>query len=169
MGKWGAAAVLLLAGFAALFPRFMPWAYVAAFVAFELWLVGRMGAVGKGPVPVDEPPYRFTAEEAELVGRYRFYFTYPALARDASSVLSALGLSAIALALWLTFMQALVPAALIGLNLFAVARLTRKVAPLMPLRVAASKGDRAALRALELHDPLWEKISAANAADVRAG
>jgi len=169
MGKWGAAAALTLAGFAALYPRLAPWAYIAAFVAFELWLAGRMGAVGKGPVAVNEPPYSFTAEEAELIARYRFYFTYPAIARESASVLSALGLSAIALALWLTFMQALLPAALIGLNLFAVARLTKRVAPLLPLRMAASKGDRAALRALELHDPLWEKIRVANAAGVRSG
>ena len=32
----------------------------------------------------------------------------------------------------------------------------------MALRIAASKGDRAALRMLELHDPLWAKIRAAN-------
>ena len=167
MGKWGAAAVLALAGFAALYPRVAPWAYIAAFFAFELWLVGRMKTAGKGPVAVDGPPYRFTAEEAGLVGRYRFYFTYPVIAREAAPVLSALGLSAIALALWLTFMQALLPAALIGVNLFALARLTKQVAPLLPLRLAASKGDRAALRALELHDPLWEKIRAVNAAEVR--
>lgn len=162
MGKWGALAILFLAGFAALFPRIMPWAYVAAFMAFELWLVRRMGAVGKGPVAVDEPPYRFTAEEAGLVERYRFYFTYPAIAREASSVLAALGLTAIALAIWLTFVQAIIPAVLTGVNLFAVARLTRRAAPLVGLRIAASKGDRAALRALELHDPLWAKINAAN-------
>jgi hypothetical protein len=167
MGKWSAAAVLALAGFAALYPRVVPWVYIAAFFAFELWLAGRMKTAGKGAVAVDEPPYRFTAEEAGLVGRYRFYFTYPVIAREAAPVLSALGLSAIALALWLTFMQALLPAALIGVNLFAVARLTKQVAPLLPLRMAASKGDRAALRALELHDPLWEKIRAANAAEVR--
>ncbi len=169
MGKWGAAAVLLLAGLAALYPRVMPWAYVAAFVAFELWLAGRMGAGGKGPVAVDEPPYRFSAEEAELIGRFRFYFTYPVVAREASSVLSALGLSAIVLALWLTFMQALLPAVLIGINLFVVGRLTKRLAPLLALRAAAARGDRAALRALELHDPLWAKIRAANAADVRSG
>jgi len=169
MGKWGALAVLLLAGFAALYPRVVPWVYVAAFFAFELWLARRMRAVGKGAVAAGEPPYRFSAEEAELVARYRFYFTYPAIARESASVLSALGLSAIALALWLTFMQALLPAVLIGVNLFAVARLTKQVAPLLPLRMAAAKGDRAALRALELHDPLWQKIRAANAAGVTAG
>jgi len=162
MGKWGAAAVLLLAGFAALFPPVLSWAYVAAFVAFELWLATRIAKVGKEPVPVDEPPYRFSAEEAALLGRYRFYFTYPAIAREASSVLSAVGLSAIFLALWLTYTHALVQAVLTGLNLFAVGRLTKQLAPFFSLRIAASKGDRAALRALELHDPLWEKIRAAN-------
>jgi hypothetical protein len=168
MGKWGAAAILLLAGFAALYPRVMAWAYVAAFMAFELWLLRRMAAAGKGPVAVDEPPYRFSAEEAELVTRYRFYFTYPVVAREASSVLAALGLTAIVLALWLTFVQAFLPAVLIGVNLFAVARLTKRAAPLVGLRIAAAKGDRAALRALELHDPLWEKIRAANAAATTA-
>jgi hypothetical protein len=164
MGKYGAAGMLLLAGIAALYPRTMSWAYVAAFVAFELWLAGRMAAVSRGPVPVDEPPYRFTAEEAGLVGRYRFYFTYPAIAREAASVLSALGLSTILLAFWLLYSQALIQAALTGFNLFVVGRFTKQLAPLLVLRIAASKGDRAALRALELHEPLWLKIRAANAA-----
>jgi len=163
VGKYGAPAVLLLAGFAALFPQVVSWAYVAAVMSYELWLARRMAGTAKAPVPVEEPPYRFTAEEAELVGRYRFYFTYPVIAKEASSILSAIGLSAIFLALWLTYTHALIQAALIGFNLFAVSRLTKRVAPLMALRVAASKGDRAALRGLELHDPLWAKIRAANA------
>jgi hypothetical protein len=168
VGKYGAPAVLLLAGFAALFPQSVSWAYVAAFIGFELWLARRMATLGEGPVPVEEAPYRFTAEEAQLVERYRFYFTYPAIAKDASSVLSAIGLSAIFLALWLTYTHALVQAALTGINLFAVSRLTKRAAPLLALRIAASKGDRAALRALELHDPLWAKIRAANAAAATA-
>jgi len=45
-----------------------------------------------------------------------------------------------------------------------VGRLTKQLAPMLALRIAAAKGDRAALRALELHEPLWEKIRAANAA-----
>jgi hypothetical protein len=32
----------------------------------------------------------------------------------------------------------------------------------MAQRMNAAKGDRAALRVLELHDPLWAKINAAN-------
>ena len=164
MTRYGAAAMLLLAGFAALFPPVMSWVYVAAFMAFELWLAARIADTRKNPVPVDEPPYRFTGEEAELVTRYRFYFTYPAIAREASSVLSALGLSALLLAFWLLYRQALIPAVLTGLNLLVVGRLTKQLAPMLALRIAAAKGDRAALRALELHEPLWEKIRAANAA-----
>lgn len=40
------------------------------------------------------------------------------------------------------------------------------------LRIRASKGDQAALRLLELHDPLWTKIRAGNSdggADSGAG
>lgn len=163
MGKYGAVGILGLAGLAALNPG-LSWAYIAAFAAFELWLARRMALAARGPVPAEQAPYHFSAEEAAFVGRYRFYFAFPAIAREASSVLAALGLTAIVLAPWLTYKHALVQAALTGLNLFVVARFTKQFAPLMALRVAASKGDRAALRMLELHDPLWAKIRAANEA-----
>jgi hypothetical protein len=162
MGKYGALGILGIGGLAALNPGLMSWAYIGAFAAFELWLARRMASVRRHPVPEDEAPYHFTREEAGLVGRYRFYFAFPAIAREASSVLAALGLSALMLAPWLTYKHAFVQAALTGLNLFAVARFTKQLAPLMALRIAASKGDRAALRLLELHDPLWAKIRAAN-------
>ena len=155
-------AMLMLAGFAALNPASMSWVYVAAVAAFELWLLRRMAAAGRGPVAVGEPPYRFTAEEAQFVGRYRFYFAYPALAAGAASVLAALGLGGILLALWLTFKQAPVQGALVGLNLFAVGWFTRRVAPVYALRMAAARGKRDALRLLELHGPLWTKIREAN-------
>jgi hypothetical protein len=163
MGKYGAVALLVLAGLAALDPA-LSWAYIGVSAAFEVLLARRMALAARSPVPVDEAPYRFTAEEAAFVGRYRFYFAFPAAARDASSAIAALGLTALVLAPWLTFRQAYLQAVLIGLNLFVVARLTKQLAPQMPLRVAASKGDRAALRMLELHDPLWAKIRAANEA-----
>jgi hypothetical protein len=124
----------------------------------------RVTWVGAAAVAAGEPPYHFTDDEAALVQRYRFYFTYPALARECSSILAAIGLTALGLAPWLTYKRVLLPAALIGLNLFAVARFTKLVAPLMALRIAASRGDRAALRALEVHDPAWEKIRAGNRA-----
>lgn len=143
----------------------MAWIYVAAVALFELWLLQRSRALGDEPVAVSAEPYRFTADEARLVGRYRFYFTYPGLARDCSSVLAAVGLSGIVLGLWLTYKQAFLPAALIGANLFAVTRFTKVLAPLMALRLAASRGDRDALLMLEVHDPAWAKIRSANEAE----
>jgi hypothetical protein len=155
-------AMLVLAGWAALEPRPMSWVFMAAAAAFELWLAQGMRALDTGPVPVDAPPYRFTAEEAALVARYRFYFTFPAKAAQAGSVLSAIGLAGAVLALWLTYRQAFVEGALIGFNLFAVGWFTRRMAPVYALRIAASRGKRDALRLLELMDPLWAKIRAAN-------
>jgi hypothetical protein len=160
---YGAVAMLFLAGLAALYPQPMAWAYVVAFMGVEFWLLRRLNAAGSAPASVDEPPYRFTAEEAALIGRYRLYFTHPPVARAAASTLAAIGLSALVLSPWLIFRQALVPAFLVAVNLLAIGSLTRRVAPVMVLRIAASKGDREALRMLELHDPLWRKIQAANA------
>ena len=154
--------MLLLAGLAAINPATASWAYVVAVLAFELWLLRQIASAGSAPVRAGEAPYLFSEEEAGLVSRYRFYFTYPAVAREASSVLAALGLSALLLAPWLTYKHAFLQAALIGINLFAVARFTKLLAPLLALRIAASSGDRAALRMLELHDPAWAKIRAAN-------
>jgi hypothetical protein len=160
--KLGSVAMLIIAGWAALQPWPMSWVFIAAVAAFELWLAQRMGALNATPVAVDEPPYRFTAEEAALVARYRFYFTYPAFAAQAGSVLAAIGLSSALLALWLTYKQAFVEGALIGLNLFGVGWFTRRMAPVHALRIAASRGNREALRMLELVEPLWAKIRCAN-------
>ena len=157
MGGYASIGFLLLCGFTFLRSE-VSWIYLAAMAAFEIWLLRRLGSVRKGPVAVGEPPYRFDAEEAELVGRYRFYFTYPVVAREASSVLSALGLTALVLVPWLIYKLEFIQAFLVGVNLFLVARFTRQLAPLLALRVRANKGDRAALRMLELHEPIWKKI-----------
>jgi hypothetical protein len=154
--------VLLFAGWAALSPEPMAWIYIGVVALFDLWLLRRVRQAGSGPVAPGEPPYQFSEEEAALVQRYRFYFSYPALARDGSSILAAIGLTALGLAPWLTYKRVLLPALLIGVNLFAVARFTKLLAPLVVLRIAASRGDRAALRMLELHDPVWAKIRAGN-------
>jgi hypothetical protein len=164
-GGYGSVAVLLLAGWAALDPWPMSWLYLAAAFGFELWLARAIARAGYQPPAAGEAPYHFTEDEARLIGRYRFYFAMPGAARQCSSVLAATGLSALVLAPWLLYKQQLLPAALVGLNLLAVARLTKLVAPLMALTVAARRGDREALRALELHDPLWTKIRAANSQD----
>lgn len=157
MGGFVSVGLLFLAGLSFLWNE-ASWAYLAVLAMFEIWLLRRMGAVPRGPVAVDEAPYRFTAEEAALVERYRFYFTYPGVAKEASSVLAALGLSALVLAPWLTIKLQFIQAVLVGANLFVVGRLTRRLAPMLQLRVRANRGDREALRMLELHDPLWKKI-----------
>jgi pimeloyl-ACP methyl ester carboxylesterase len=149
--------VILLTGFSMLRSE-VSWAYLAFLAGYEIWLLRRLRGVGAGPVPVDEAPYRFTAEEAAFIERYRFYFTYPAMAKDASGVLSALGITALLLVPWFIYKAELVQAALIGANLFVIARMTKDLAPVLALRIRANKGDRAALRLLELHDPLWQKI-----------
>jgi hypothetical protein len=160
--RFGSVLMLMLAGWAALEPRPMSWVFMAAVAAFELWLAQGMRALDSGPVPVDQPPYRFSEEEAGLVARYRFYFTYPASAAQAASVLAAIGLSSVLLALWLTYRGAYAEGAALGLNLFAVGWFTRRVAPVHALRIAASRGKRDALRMLEVHDPAWAKIRQAN-------
>ena len=157
--------ILLLAGWAALSPQPMAWVYVAGVALFEFWLLRRIAALSKEPVATDTAPYHFSEEEVRLIHRYRFYFTFPAVAQAASSVLAAVGLSGLVLALWLTFRQAFVPALLIAANLFAVSRFTKVLAPLMALRIAASRGDRDALRMLEIHEPTWAKIRAGNEAE----
>ena len=159
MGALGAVVVLLLAGFTFLNTE-MCWAYLLAAAAFEAWLGWRVAAVGNAPVTPNEPPYAFTEDEARLVGRYRFYFTWPGVARESCNVLSALGLTAIVLTPWLTYKGAFLPAALAGLNLFPVAYFTRRLAPLMALRLRAYKGEREALALLGAHDPAWQKILA---------
>lgn len=162
MLKYASVLMLLLAGWAALNPQPMGWVFILAAVGFEYWLIYRMRRLERSPVPVDAPPYHFNAEEARFIQRYRFYFSFPTLAAQAGSVLSAIGLAGMVLALWLTYKQAFLMGALIGLNLFAVAWFTKRMAPLFALRIAASRGDREALRLLELHQPLWEKIHDAN-------
>jgi hypothetical protein len=159
--KFGAVVMLVLAGWAALDPQRMSWVFFGTALIFEVWLLLRMRAVERGAVAVGEPPYRFSAEEARFIERYRYYFTYPAVAAQAGSVLAAIGLASMVLALWLTFRQAFIPGALVGANLFIVGFLTKRVAPVFALRIAASRGDRQALRMLEMHDPLWAKIRAA--------
>jgi hypothetical protein len=136
---------LLLAGLTFLYGA-LAWLYIAAVALFELWLARRISAVGRDPVAAGEPPYNFSPEEAELVGRYRFHFTYPGVARQAASVLAAIGLASLVLAPWLTIKHQFAEAMVIGVNLFAVARFTKTLSPVLtPARV-------------EHHRSAWSKI-----------
>jgi hypothetical protein len=158
MGAWLSLAVLILGGFAALNPASMTWLYFAAVLAFEGWLFGIVRSVGARRVAPGEPPYHFDADEARLVERYPFYFTFPGIARHSSSVLAAIGLSSLLLAPWLTFRMAYVPALIAAANLLPVAWLTRRSAPTMALGLAANRGNREAVQLLSAHGTAWEKI-----------
>ena len=162
MGPWLSVAALVLAGWAALRPVPMAWLYLGAVLAFEAWLFARIRALGSARVAAGEAPYRFSEAEARLVGRYRFYFTYPMLAKHASSILAAIGLTTLGLAPWLTYRGALVPAAIAALNVLPVAWLTRRVAAVMTLNMQASRGNREVLEMLAAHAPAWEKIRRCN-------
>jgi hypothetical protein len=163
MIRYAAVVVLVLAGCVFLRTE-MSWVYIAAAIAMQVWLRYSMAALDREPVPVDEPPWHFSEEEARLVGRYAFYFHSPAMAKACASMLAALGLTSLLLALWLTYHQAIVQAVLIAANVLTVSRLTKLVAPVHALQQSASRGDREALRMLEAHETAWAKIRAANAA-----
>jgi hypothetical protein len=144
MGGYGTVGVLLLAGFSFLKPD-MAAAYLAGVLLFEAWVAARMRALGRHPADAGSPPYHFTDEEARLVGRYRWFFADEPKARQAGSVLAAIGLTALLLVPWLALKQAFVPAALIGVNVLAVAWLTRRLIPMADMSA------------------VWDKIRSGNA------
>jgi hypothetical protein len=148
-GPYVTLAFLLLAGLSFLLGG-LAWIYITAVLVFELWLARRIGAVGRDPVLPGEPPYHFTPEEARLVGRYRFHFTFPGVSRQAASVLAAIGLASLVLAPWLTIKHQFVEAVLVGINLFAVARFTRVLSPALPPDM------------VEHHRSAWSRIRSAN-------
>jgi len=121
--------VLMLAGWTFLNAGVV-WAYLGVALAFELWLLGKAAAMGRHPADAGVPPYHFTEEEARVVGRFRFYFTETGAARALASVLAAIGLTAIVLAPWLAYRNALLPAGLVLINMAAVVVLTRRVVPM---------------------------------------
>jgi hypothetical protein len=162
MGGWVSLGVLILAGLAALHPASISWLYVGAAAAFEAWLFGIMRSATRARVAAGEPPYHFSEQEARLVERYPFYFAFPGISKHASSVLAAIGISSIVLGSWLAWRAAYVPALLAVLNLLPVGWLTRRVAPLMTLGMAANRGDREALRMIEAHGTAWQKIRRCN-------
>ena len=144
MGGFGTVAVLLLAGWTFLEPALV-WAYLAAALAFELWLSWKIASVGRHPAAAGEPPYHFSEEEAQLVGRFRIWFTDQKLGRSLASILSALGLTALILAPWLAYKHAFASGGLVAANVLLATYLTRRLTPI---------GDTRAI---------WEKIHAGNA------
>lgn len=157
----GAVAVAALMAWAFLAPAAGAWAFAAADFAFLAWLareLRRSDAAllrARARQPLD-------ADEADLVTRYPLYFERPAFARECASTLAALGLASLVLVPWLTYKLQWAQAILIGVLVFALARLTKLMSPVSALKLATAKGDRSALRLLSAHDGAMRKLSSEN-------
>ena len=139
-------------------PAIGGWAFAGAELMFATWLRRRMRAMDAAALAAQarEP---LSDDELELVRRYAYYFAYPATARECASTLAALGLASLLLVPWLSYKLEFLPAILIGVMLFWVARLTKRVSPVDALRLATARGDRDALRLLSAHDSARQKLS----------
>lgn len=154
----GPAAVVALGGWAFLSPAAGAWAFAAAEFAFLAWLARQARGADAAALHgrAREP---FEPDEAELVQRYALYFARPGFARECASTLAAIGLASLVLVPWLTYKVQWAQAVLVGVLLFAVARLTRLMSPVNTLRLRTAKGDRDALRLLSAHDGAMRKLS----------
>jgi hypothetical protein len=153
----GTVAVAALAAWAFFSPPPGSWVFAVAELVFLAWLAREVRKADAAPLAAaaSEP---LKPDEAEIVRRFAFYFTRPPLAREFASILAALGLASLVLVPWLTYKLQWAQAILIGLLLFAVARLTKLLGPLFALRLAANTGDRDALRLLAAHDAALRKV-----------
>lgn len=159
MNGLGALAVAALAAWTFLAPPAGSWAFVAVEFAALAWLAHQMRRADAAALRARarEP---LDTDESDVVRRYAFYFSYPALARESASTLAALGLATLVLVPWLIYKLQWAQAILIGVLMFAVGRLTKLVSPVYALRLATAKGDRDALRLLSAHDGAARKLSA---------
>jgi hypothetical protein len=155
----GTIAVAGLTAWSFLTPMHGGWAFAAAEFAFLAWLAATLRKASASGLRARARP-ALGGDEDELVGRYPFYFERPPIAREHAATLAALGLASLVLVPWLIYRGQWAQAALIGMFVFAVARLTRALSPVLALRMATAKGDRDALRLLAAHDGAARKLSA---------
>jgi hypothetical protein len=152
----GALAVATLVAVTFLSTAAGAWAFAALEFAFLAWLANERRRVDSAALLGRNA---LEADEADIVRRYPLYFARPALARECASTLSAIGLATLVLVPWLTYRLQWAQAILIGVMLFAVARMTKLMSPVYALRLATAKGDRDALRLLSAHDGAMRKLS----------
>jgi hypothetical protein len=155
----GALVVAVLLGWVFLKPASGAWAFAGVEFAFLAWLARQVSSVDRAALRA-RARAPLEPDEDDIVRRYPFYFARTGVARECASTLAALGLASLIAVPWLTYMLVFAPAALIGIQLFAVARLTRLMSPVYSLRMATAKGDRDALRLLSAHDGAMGKLSA---------
>ena len=154
----GALAVAALVGWSFLAPAQGSWAFAAAEFAFLAGLARALRGASAAALS-SRSREALDADEADIVRRYPFYFARPQAARECASTLAAIGLASLVLVPWLTYRVQWAQAIVIGVQLFAVGKLTRLMSPVYALRMATAKGDRDALRLLSAHDSAMRKIS----------
>jgi hypothetical protein len=154
----GAMAVAALAAWTFLAPAEGAWAFAASDFAFIAWLAREVRRADAAALR-ERAGQPLEADEADIVARYPLYFARPGFARECASTLAALGLASVVLVPWLTYKYQWAQAIVIGVLLFAVARLTKLMSPASALRLATAKGDRDALRLLSAHDGAMRKLS----------
>lgn len=155
----GALAVFALGGWAFLSPAAGAWGFAAAEFALLAWLSHQVRG-GDAAALQSRAREPLADDEADLVRRYPFYFERPGFARECASTLAAIGLASLVLVPWLTYKLQWAQAVLIGVFVFVVARLTRRLSPVYALRLSVARGDRDALRLLSAHDGAARKLSA---------
>jgi hypothetical protein len=154
----GVMVVAALLAWSFLQPPAGSWAFAAAEFAFLAWLARELRRADAAALAMRaQPPLE--ADEADIVRCYPLYFARPAFARECASTLAAVGLASLVLVPWFTYKVQWPPAVLIGVMLFAVARLTKLLSPVYALRLRTAKGDREALRLLSAHDGAARKLS----------
>jgi hypothetical protein len=154
----GAAGVAALAAWSFLQPPMGSWAFAGTELAFLAWLARELRRVDAAALAARARP-PLEPDEADIVRRYPLYFARAPFARECASTLAAAGLASLVLVPWLTYRLQWAPALLIGVMLFAVARLTKLLSPVYALRLRTAKGDREALRLLSAHDGAARKLS----------
>lgn len=153
----GTVAIAGLAVVALFYPH-TAWVFVAAEGGFLAWLAhGTRRADAAALLAAAGEPLE--PDEAELVRRYAFYFARPSVARECASMLAVAGLASLLLVPWLTYKMQWLPAIAIGLCLFAVAWLSKLLAPAHSLSLTAAKGNREALRLLSAYDGAFRKVA----------
>lgn len=154
----GVVAVAALVAWSFLQPPMGSWLFAGAEFAFLAWLARELRRADAGALSARaQPPLE--PDEADIVRRYPLYFSRPAFARECASTLAATGLGSLVLVPWFTYKLQWPPAVLIGVMLFAVARLTKLLSPVYALRLQTAKGDRDALRLLSAHDGAARKLA----------
>jgi len=153
------AAVIAMGVWSFYHPEIGSWIYIASFVVlFQSLLMLFIHGQHRIPVEPGEPPYHFSAEEADFVRRHRFSFKFPVAAQSASSMLAAMGLIGLLLSPWLVYQLQWTQAAIIGLDIPLVGYITRRLNPKYTLVLAAHKGDERAQREIEIFNSAWRKI-----------